>query len=66
MARKTADVQAIKQKANHYLASERFTTAEMRAGVASLLEVILHDTGNYKGFRYLDGAEGDQTRRAYY
>jgi hypothetical protein len=41
-----------------------------RQGVASLLETILHHTGNYAGFGYTTGAfvagETDETVRGYY
>ena len=44
-----------------------------RKGVASLIESVLLETGNYKGFLYLDllraheqGDAVDGTRRAYY
>ena len=78
-ARKTADVATIKAQANKALTDETARhwqheahgTAGARAyrmGVAAVLESILMDTGNYRGFRFADGASGklDETLREYY
>lgn len=65
-ARKTVDVREILDRANDYLSSAG-TLPEHRAGVASLLEVILHETGNYRGYNLLGteyagpGNEPDET-----
>lgn len=73
MPRKTANVDQIRSKANYYLANTSDTndptivSPERRMGVASLLEQILQDTDNYKGFRYLDGYPcEDESRREYF
>lgn len=47
--RKTIEVAWILDKANHYLATTTVNEG-LRRGVASLLETILHETGNYAGF----------------
>ena len=58
---------------NTILASAK-STPDMRIGAFLVLESVLHKTGNYAGFTYLDGAvdrEGpkpvvlDDTRRCY-
>ena len=55
---KTIKVARVLEMANRYLASEDtpLTLAQVhrREGVASLLSSILHETGNYAGFSYLD------------
>jgi hypothetical protein len=55
MARKTADVAGIRDAANTMLrdSDDSDSAREGRIGISVLLERILHDTGNYHGFRYL-------------
>lgn len=53
VARKTIEVGKVLRMVNHFLAAEN-TSADEREGVASLLEAILFETGNYRGYRYLD------------
>jgi hypothetical protein len=79
--RKTIDVATIKDKANIALAVEsEGNTPDFRRGIFTMLESILMDTGNYKGFQYtnltpemkneegylLPGEPKDDTRRRYY
>lgn len=79
--RKTIAVEQIRdwvntrlQVANSSLMVKELTPEQaFRLGAASLLEQILHATGNYKGFGYTNlGDEGyvhgetDETRRCYY
>lgn len=69
MARKTIDVETVKASVNRALAVEaEGNDPQFRNGVAAVLEMILMDTGNYKGFRFTDGANGrkDHTRRVYH
>jgi len=82
-ARKTIAVEDVRDMVNRALAfPDTFHRVEgmtpeqaMRIGVASLMEQILHATGNYRGFGYLvselteDGTlrEGhDDSRRRYF
>lgn len=73
MARKTVDVEFVKERVNIMLDSD-FTTSEMRRGAFGVLEAVLFKSGNYKGFSYLpselddDGRlkpDYDDTRRKY-
>ena len=75
--RKTVQVADLKAHANHFLALEDrdmqdgspCINAQWRQGVCALIEKVLHDTGNYKGFNYHETyVEGvtDVTRRFYY
>lgn len=75
MGRKTIDVTRVLEMGNHYLASPDLGDADkfrnMRKGAASLLESVLHETGNYGGFQYLETYRPndptfDDTRRRYY
>jgi len=67
--RKTIEVSAVLSMANNMLAnSTHAVSAESRMAVASMLERILMDTGNYHGFNYIGGyvAGMDESRRFYY
>lgn len=65
--KKTIDVNRIKEMVNHYLKHSSKSEYAERLGECFLLEAILMETGNYKGFRYLetDEIEGAGTRRFY-
>ena len=56
MARKTVDVDALRIKVNSMLANSTGSISE-RIGMFQVLEDVLLDSGNYKGFRYLTEAE---------
>lgn len=66
MARKTIKVEMVKTMANHFLAHKN-TNDEERQAIASFIESILMESGNYKGFSYLETDEvaGAGTRRRY-
>jgi hypothetical protein len=57
MGRKTIDVQEMKEYANDLLARRGNTMTKedvnIRLGVTLMIERILMDSGNYKGYRYL-------------
>jgi hypothetical protein len=72
MARKTIQVAAVREKANHILAHSKDDMPLQRLGVAHMLEQILHMTDQYKGYTYLDMDHTtypptipDETRRVY-
>ena len=66
-SRKTVEVGKMLRMANSFLAAEN-TTADEREGVCALMEAILFETGNYRGYRYLDTdqIEGNGSRRFYF
>lgn len=74
MARKTFEIAPVVTTVNTLLASPEFS-AEERRGAYLILERILLDSGNYRGFSYLptelneDGTilrkDYDSTRRRY-
>jgi len=66
MARKrfTFSVEDFKQRVNGMIASEGMTPEE-RNVVSVLLEQVLMDTGNYRGFGYLE-LGCDESKRVYY
>lgn len=53
MARKTVSVDYVLDMVNNILKNSDHECADIRRGAAQVLENILHETGNYKGFRYL-------------
>ena len=70
-ARKTVEVGTLLHRLNYFLASDLSTALE-REVMATFVEGVLHDTGNYQGFRYLPNDhneldfESDGTRRSYF
>lgn len=74
--RKTINVEHVKRIANDMLRDSVPEVTEGRQAVASMLERVLHDTGQYRGFQYLPGVVdhsvtppavvGDESRRVYY
>jgi hypothetical protein len=73
MARKTIEVGKILKMANNFLAAKH-TTPDEREAVAAVIEAVLMETDNYRGFAYLPkenyagevGFEHDGTRRRYF
>ncbi len=77
MARKTYPVDDLKALVNKLNTNVR-TSTQQRAANNSLLEIVLHHTGNYKGYQYVlpdgnqvptqDVVDGkyDDSRRRYY
>jgi len=51
MHKKTLKVKELIDKINSYLGSDNISQCE-KSGFCTLLETILHDTGNYRGFSY--------------
>lgn len=68
-ARKTIAVGTLLHRLNYFLKNDR-GTADEREIMISFVEGILHDTGNYRGYRYIDGPDGEVdglgSRRFYY
>jgi hypothetical protein len=70
---KTIKVAALTEKINSMLAESTCTPGE-RLSMVGILESVLHETGNYRGYRYLDAkfdergecVSGDPSRRWYY
>jgi hypothetical protein len=56
MKRKTIEVQQIKDYVNERLAKSvdnEYVSPAWRFGLCTMLEMILHETGNYKGYNNL-------------
>jgi hypothetical protein len=56
--RKTIEVSTLKAKINHMLTLDTLTQ-EYKSALCMLLENVLHDTGNYNGFNYLNWLNGE-------
>jgi hypothetical protein len=70
MARKTIEVGTLLHRLNYFLANDRGTPEE-RDIMIMFVEGILHDTGNYLGYRYIKSpvegeVDGLGTRRYYF
>lgn len=69
--RKTFDVQELKEWVNERLALGHYSDRE-KYGMMNTLDHVLHATGNYKGFGYLDQYDPNNwnmtkdMRRVYY
>ena len=66
-ARKTVEVGTLLRRVNFFLASDK-SNADEREVMCTFIEGVLHDTGNYRGYRYLDTdqIEGNGSRRHYF
>ena len=56
MGRKTFSVDTFKDQINNILAVS-VVSADRREGMIVALEYVLHETGNYRGYRYLLSSE---------
>lgn len=67
VSRKTYSVAKMLAQANHYLA-HKDSTADGRETMCGMIEYILHGSGNYCGYKYLETSEiaGNGTRRFYF
>jgi|TARA_R110000851_G_scaffold230898_10_gene383775 hypothetical protein len=59
---KTFNVQALKDSINHSLVHGMDDQVEMRRGQCAALEFVLHESGNYSGFNYLDAKSMESSR----
>lgn len=68
MARKTIEVDVIRDLVNRYNERSKDEQWAERSAVNTLLEIVLHDTGNYRGYEYLDADSevAPHSRRRYY
>jgi hypothetical protein len=56
-SKKTVTVQSIKERVNKFNIISPDDSRERRITLSCFLESILHETGNYRGFNYLDKKE---------
>jgi len=71
MPRKTIEVGTLLHRLNYFLKHDKGSVDE-REVMCQFVEGVLHDTGNYEGYRYLDAqeyegeVEGLGSRRFYF
>ena len=65
--RKTVDVLMLLQWANKNLAREdEFATVDFKSGICTMLEFVLHESGNYEGFTFHNNDDSDCGTLGYY
>ena len=57
MAKKTFKVDDLREMVNHSLSNSSNDQLHQLDGMIAILEQVLHETGNYHGFRYLEQRE---------
>ena len=67
MSKKTHPVADILAYANYQLSrTDEFATADFKAGICSMIDNILHETGNYEGFSFLNHDDCETGSLGYY
>ena len=67
MPRKTTPILDLLEYANAQLGrTDKFATKEHKAGVCSMIEHILMESGNYSGFCFKDNDDSDTGTLGYY
>lgn len=65
--RKTCNVVEMIEYANMQLArTDEFATKDFKVGISVMIESILHVTGNYSGFMFLNNKDSDTGTLGYY
>ena len=65
--RKTVEVMKLLKWANLQLArTDSRATTEWKAGVCTIIEQVLMDTGNYDGFGFIDNSNSETGTLGYY
>ena len=58
--RSTTEVKSLLKYANDELKrKDEFATKEFKMGICNMIEFILFETGNYRGYSYLDNTDID-------
>ena len=67
--RKTIDVLEMKNLANEILSvknvGSEYSSYEYKLGVITMIETILHNTGNYRGFMFIDPSNSESGTPGY-
>ena len=65
--RKTVDVLILLKWANKNLAREdEFATVDFKCGICTMIEMVLHESGNYEGFGFVDNDDSETGSLGYY
>jgi hypothetical protein len=66
-SKKTIEVSKLLHWANAQLVRmDGRATVEWKAGICSIIEQVLHDTGNYKGFGFYSNADSETGTLGFY
>jgi len=67
MSRKTTSVLRMLEFANQNLKrTDEFATVGFKIGICSMIEMVLHESGNYAGFMFQDNDDIDCGTLGYY
>ena len=67
MSRKTVNVLTLLEWANKNLKrKDEFATVDFKAGICSMIEMVLHESDNYAGFGFQDNSDIDCGTLGYY
>jgi len=67
MSRKTVNVLTLLEWANKNLKrDDEYATVEFKSAMCSMIEIVLHETGNYEGFMFLNHEDSDIGTLGYY
>ena len=67
MSRKTTSVLRMLEFANQNLKrTDEFATVGFKIGICSMIEMVLHESGNYAGFMFQDNDDSDCGTLGYY
>ena len=67
MSRKTVNVLTLLEWANKNLKrKDEFATVDFKSGICSMIEMVLHESGNYEGFMFHDNDDSDTGTLGYY
>jgi len=67
MSRKTVNVLMLLEWANKNLQREdEYATVDFKVSICSMIEMVLHESGNYEGFYFKDSSDSDTGTLGYY
>ena len=65
--RKTIEVSEMLEWANNHLKrTDEYANKGFKSGISTMIEKILHDTGNYKGFGFINNDDSETGTLGYY
>jgi len=67
MKRKTIDVKFLIEYSNNQLSrTDEWATKDFKSGVCCMIEKVLHETKNYKGFMFINNDDSEIDTNGYY
>jgi len=66
-SRKTADVKSVLKFANYQLQrTDEHASRDYKRAICDMIETVLHETGNYSGFGFIDNKNSELGSLGYY